>query len=199
MPSLDPTTLSKSEQDAIRLLHKTVRATRYDDPIDQDAFLVASAHSVRANSTRLRAEEGAAARAERREALQYAKKKRAPSPDEDTVSIPSNDEEESFHNPKLAIGSTVEPLSPVNGKKRTTSPRTKHVKVTDDTAEKENQCDGVAVTSQVVDVALDSESETTSKCWTVADKTKFFMFLLGQDGEGNKRFEQHKKNPGHIR
>ncbi|KAJ7473311.1 hypothetical protein FB451DRAFT_1248970 [Mycena latifolia] len=184
MPSLDTSCLPKSEQDAIRLLHKTVRATRYDDPVDQDAFLVASAHSVlalrehvasfasspelsecvftirtalhqnnsrfesssgevlaaisdfageivrsrqlirdrhRAQSTRLRAEAGAAARAERREALQYAKKKRALSPDEDTVSIPSDDEE-SFHHNARPISLAIEPSSPVNGNDTTTVP-----------------------------------------------------------------------------
>ncbi|KAJ7466666.1 hypothetical protein B0H11DRAFT_2197569 [Mycena galericulata] len=183
MPSLDTPCLPKSKQDAIRLLHKTVRATRYDDPVDQDAFLVASAHSVlalrehvasfalspelsecvftirtalnhnnarfestsgevlaaisdfageivrsrqlirdrnRAQSTRLRAEEGAAARAERREALQYAKKKRPLSPDEDAISIPSEDEESFMNDHPAPL--TVEPSSPVNGIDKTAVP-----------------------------------------------------------------------------
>ncbi|KAJ7436543.1 hypothetical protein FB451DRAFT_1193839 [Mycena latifolia] len=184
MPSLDTSGLPKPEQDAIRLLHKTVRATCYDDPVDQDAFLVASAHSVlalrehvvsfassqelskcvftirialhqnnsrfestsgevlaaisdfageivrshqlirdchHAQCTRLRAEAGAAARAEHREALQYANKKRALSPDEDTVSIPSDDEE-SFHHNACPISLAVEPSSPVNGNDTTAVP-----------------------------------------------------------------------------
>ncbi|KAJ7321548.1 hypothetical protein DFH08DRAFT_818410 [Mycena albidolilacea] len=38
--------LSQSDEAAMRKLHKTIRATRYEDPLDQDAFLVASATSV---------------------------------------------------------------------------------------------------------------------------------------------------------
>ncbi|KAJ7088180.1 hypothetical protein C8R44DRAFT_752011 [Mycena epipterygia] len=158
MSSLDAPRLTKAEEDAIRTLHKSVRATRYEDSVDQDAFLVASARSVlqfrdqvasfaltpevgecvfaicaqmqlnntrlgtppddvfssitdfageivrtrqlyrdrkRAQDARVCAAEGVAARAERREALKYAAKLRQKnlSPDEDTVSIPSDDEE----------------------------------------------------------------------------------------------------------
>ncbi|KAJ6612636.1 hypothetical protein B0H10DRAFT_2222987 [Mycena sp. CBHHK59/15] len=182
MPSFDAPRLSLSEEDAVRALHKTVRATRYDDPVDQDAFLVASAHSIspfhpasvpganrllrivpdlsecvfsirtglhqnnsrlesttsgdvliavsdfageiirsrqlfrdrqRDQTVRLHAEEAAVARAERREALKYAEKKRALSPDEDTVSIPSDDEEPVSNNRPVSL--TVEPSSPADG------------------------------------------------------------------------------------
>ncbi|KAJ6566347.1 hypothetical protein B0H19DRAFT_1372581 [Mycena capillaripes] len=46
MPSSNAPLLSKADELIIRTLHKTVRATRYDDPVDQDSFLVASAHTV---------------------------------------------------------------------------------------------------------------------------------------------------------
>ncbi|KAJ7754665.1 hypothetical protein DFH07DRAFT_1029118 [Mycena maculata] len=38
----------------------------------------------------------------------------------------------------------------------------------------------------------------TEKHWPVTDRDKLFKFILGQDAEGDKRSEQHKKNPGHI-
>ncbi|KAF7372230.1 hypothetical protein MVEN_00082500 [Mycena venus] len=166
--------LTKSEEDTVCALHKSVRATHYDDPIDQDTFLVASAHSVlqfreqvasfassseiaecvftirsamvknssrlenppddifasitdfageiarscqlfrdrkRAQTVCLRTAEGVAARAERREALKYAAKvqKHALSPDDDTVSIPSDDEESDI--PIRPTSLVVEPLS----------------------------------------------------------------------------------------
>ncbi|KAJ6540940.1 hypothetical protein B0H10DRAFT_2245124 [Mycena sp. CBHHK59/15] len=158
MPSFDAPRLSLSEEDAVRALHKTVRATRYDDPVDQDTFLVASAHSIlqfqeqiasfasspdlsecvfsirtglHQNNSRLESttsgdvliavsdfageiiQEAAVARAERREALKYAEKKRALSPDEDTVSIPSDDEEPVSNNRPVSL--TVEPSSPADG------------------------------------------------------------------------------------
>ncbi|KAJ7753266.1 hypothetical protein B0H16DRAFT_1690877 [Mycena metata] len=46
MPSSHIPLLDKSDEDAIRTLHKSVRATSYEDAIDQDAFLVASARSI---------------------------------------------------------------------------------------------------------------------------------------------------------
>ncbi|KAJ6592455.1 hypothetical protein B0H19DRAFT_1245331 [Mycena capillaripes] len=46
MASFDAPLLSSAEEASIRSLHKSVRATQYEDPVDQDAFLVASAHSV---------------------------------------------------------------------------------------------------------------------------------------------------------
>jgi hypothetical protein len=46
MASLDTPYLNETEEDAIRALHKSVRATRYEDPVDQDAFLVAAARSI---------------------------------------------------------------------------------------------------------------------------------------------------------
>lgn len=38
--------LSKAGEDLIRQLFKTIRATRYEDPVDQDSFLTASANTV---------------------------------------------------------------------------------------------------------------------------------------------------------
>ncbi|KAJ7707349.1 hypothetical protein B0H17DRAFT_1191864 [Mycena rosella] len=156
MSSFNTPSLLKSEEETIRLLQKSVRATRYDDPLDQDAFLIASACTIlqfsdqytaftanpelsecifsirkalhqnnfrpdstcsevltaisdfageivrsrqlfcdcqRAQATRLHAEEAAEALAACRDALAYAEKKRVLSPDSDTVSIPSNDED----------------------------------------------------------------------------------------------------------
>ncbi|KAJ6556682.1 hypothetical protein B0H10DRAFT_1967571 [Mycena sp. CBHHK59/15] len=175
MPSFDAPRLSLSEEDAVQALHKTIRATRYDDPVDQDAFLspfhpasvpeqIASFASSpdlsecvfsirtglhqnnsclesttsgdvliavsdfageiirsrqlfrdrqRDQTVHLHAEEAAVARAERREALKYAEKKRALSPDEDTVSIPSDDEEPVSNNRPVSL--TVEPSSPADG------------------------------------------------------------------------------------
>ncbi|KAJ7607770.1 hypothetical protein DFH06DRAFT_1347329 [Mycena polygramma] len=155
MSSLDTPSLSQLEEHAVRALHKSVRATRYEDPVDQDAFLVASARTIlqfreniasfaasseigesvfairsalaqnnsrlstppddifasisdfageiararqllrdrkRAQTSRLRAEEGTAARAARREALEYAAKCNKDH-DSDVVSIPSDDDE----------------------------------------------------------------------------------------------------------
>ncbi|KAF7356000.1 hypothetical protein MVEN_00929400 [Mycena venus] len=158
MSSFQSPRLSKADEDAVRKLHKTVRATRFDDPVDQDSFLVASAESVlqfrpqiasfasipdvgecvfairaqlqsnnarlntpsigvladiqdfageiartrqlfrdrrRAQTDRVRAAEGVAARAERRAALEQTSQlhQRIASPDDDAVSIPSSDEE----------------------------------------------------------------------------------------------------------
>ncbi|KAJ6521382.1 hypothetical protein DFH09DRAFT_1331259 [Mycena vulgaris] len=46
MSSFNTPSLLRSEEDTVRLLHKSVRATHYDDPLDQDTFLVASARSI---------------------------------------------------------------------------------------------------------------------------------------------------------
>ncbi|KAJ7152199.1 hypothetical protein C8R43DRAFT_886355, partial [Mycena crocata] len=43
-----------------------------------------------------------------------------------------------------------------------------------------------------------SETESVSKRWPTKDRDKFYRFLLSFDAEGDKRFEQHKKNPGHV-
>ncbi|KAJ6628092.1 hypothetical protein B0H10DRAFT_2428963 [Mycena sp. CBHHK59/15] len=64
-------------------------------------------------TVRLHAEEAAVAHAEHREALKYTEKKRALSPDEDTVSIPSDDEEPVSN--KRPVSLTVEPSSPADG------------------------------------------------------------------------------------
>ncbi|KAJ7141576.1 hypothetical protein C8R46DRAFT_581300 [Mycena filopes] len=160
MVSIDPPRLTDSEETSIRTLHKSVRATRYEDPGDQQEFLIAAARSVlvfrkqvasfasnaelgecvfairaqmqvnntrvstppdetfatitdfageiartrqlvrdrrRIQSEKVRAEEGVAARAERRDALQHAAKlkfQKIRSPHEDVVSIPSDSESE---------------------------------------------------------------------------------------------------------
>ncbi|KAJ7746115.1 hypothetical protein DFH07DRAFT_962994 [Mycena maculata] len=44
----------------------------------------------------------------------------------------------------------------------------------------------------------ESETESTTKRWPMRDRDKFYKFLLGSDAEGDKRFEQHKRNPGHV-
>ncbi|KAJ6447863.1 hypothetical protein C8R45DRAFT_948310 [Mycena sanguinolenta] len=143
------------EQDIVLGLHNTLRTTHYDDPVDQDAFLVSTGRSVlqfrpqitsfasnpdlaecvfalrsqmqqnntrlttppsdvynaivlfageivrkrhllrdrkRAQVSRLSGAAGAAARAQRRDALRHAKKINVV-PDDDSVSIPSSDEE----------------------------------------------------------------------------------------------------------
>ncbi|KAJ7725160.1 hypothetical protein B0H16DRAFT_1471945 [Mycena metata] len=46
MPSVTPPCLDKSQEDSVRTLFKSVRATKYEDPADQDAFLLAAARSV---------------------------------------------------------------------------------------------------------------------------------------------------------
>ncbi|KAJ7811516.1 hypothetical protein B0H13DRAFT_2383851 [Mycena leptocephala] len=46
MSSFDGPLLSQSEQTIVRVLHKTILATHYDDPTDQDAFLTISANSL---------------------------------------------------------------------------------------------------------------------------------------------------------
>ncbi|KAJ7025500.1 hypothetical protein C8F04DRAFT_1299890 [Mycena alexandri] len=171
MPSPAPLRLQESEEYAIRSLHKTIRATRYEDPVDQDAFLVASARSVVAsfaefsdigecvftirvalvaNNLRLKtppdailgpitdfageivrfrqtirdrknvqreqvcAEQGAAARAARREALESAARHELNKSAADTVSIPSDDEEpaEPPHPSPLRV-KAMPPPSPV--------------------------------------------------------------------------------------
>ncbi|KAJ7796662.1 hypothetical protein B0H14DRAFT_3157878 [Mycena olivaceomarginata] len=182
MTSLSTLQLSKSDEDAIRKLHKTVRATRYDDPVDQDAFLTASAHTVpfqlqfrpfissfaqlpdvgetvfairnqmqanqprlggspsklfatlqdfageivrrrqlmrdrkRAQTDRVRAAEGVAARAERRAALQYSEKlnQRASSPVEDTVSIPSSGDTTDVDEPLTPVENSRGPAPAIN-------------------------------------------------------------------------------------
>ncbi|KAJ6525518.1 hypothetical protein DFH09DRAFT_1095571 [Mycena vulgaris] len=45
----------------------------------------------------------------------------------------------------------------------------------------------------------DSEIEETSRRnWADEEKTQFFNFLLAPDEAGDRRFEQYKKNPGHV-
>ncbi|KAJ7513154.1 hypothetical protein B0H11DRAFT_2213683 [Mycena galericulata] len=87
-----------------------------------------------------------------------------------------------------------------SGSKKTSSPRRKRVKTThaDTFAEQEKENLHVNITPQTIDVTSDSEDETTSKRWPVADRDKFFRFLLDLNEEGDKRFEQHKTNPGHV-
>ncbi|KAJ7113786.1 hypothetical protein C8R44DRAFT_740682 [Mycena epipterygia] len=41
-----PSFLSQTGEDVVRQLFKTIRATRYEDPVDQDSFLIASANTV---------------------------------------------------------------------------------------------------------------------------------------------------------
>ncbi|KAJ7018298.1 hypothetical protein C8F04DRAFT_1277821 [Mycena alexandri] len=174
MPSATPPCLDKSQEDSARALFKSVRATKYEDPVDQDAFLIASARSVlhfrpqvasfaassdigecvfairtalvsnntrltttpdpivnsisdfageivrlrqtvrdrkRAQSEQLRAEEGAAARAARREALEFAAKRELSKTDPDAVSIPSDDDPIAPHPSPLCV-KQEEPPSP---------------------------------------------------------------------------------------
>ncbi|KAJ7440353.1 hypothetical protein B0H11DRAFT_2253117 [Mycena galericulata] len=46
MPSLLPGSLSKADETVVRKLLKVVRATKYEDPVDQDDFLTDSANTV---------------------------------------------------------------------------------------------------------------------------------------------------------
>ncbi|KAJ7435340.1 hypothetical protein B0H11DRAFT_2257301 [Mycena galericulata] len=46
MPSLLPGSLSKADETIVRKLLKVVRATKYEDPVDQDDFLTDSANTV---------------------------------------------------------------------------------------------------------------------------------------------------------
>ncbi|KAJ6626187.1 hypothetical protein B0H10DRAFT_1942033 [Mycena sp. CBHHK59/15] len=46
MVSVLPGSLSKSDEAVVRKLFKVIRATKYEDPVDQDAFLVESANTV---------------------------------------------------------------------------------------------------------------------------------------------------------
>ncbi|KAF8184301.1 hypothetical protein K438DRAFT_1117957 [Mycena galopus ATCC 62051] len=179
MSSFSTLQLSKSDEDAIRKLHKAVRATRYDDPVDQDAFLTASAHTVlqfrpflvsfaqlpdigvtvfairnqmqvnqprlggspnklfatlqdfageivrrrqllrdrkRAQTERVRAAEGVAARAERRAALEYAEQlnQRVVSPADDAVAIPSSGESTDVDEPLTPVENTRGPAPAIN-------------------------------------------------------------------------------------
>jgi len=41
-----PGSLSKADEAVVRKLYKVVRATKFEDPVDQDAFLVESANTV---------------------------------------------------------------------------------------------------------------------------------------------------------
>ncbi|KAJ7816102.1 hypothetical protein B0H13DRAFT_1923794 [Mycena leptocephala] len=46
MSTFDASLLTSAEEASVRALHKSVRATQYEDPVDQDTFLIASARSV---------------------------------------------------------------------------------------------------------------------------------------------------------
>lgn len=46
MSTFDASLLTSAEAASVRALHKSVCATQYEDPVDQDTFLVASARSV---------------------------------------------------------------------------------------------------------------------------------------------------------
>ncbi|KAJ7176534.1 hypothetical protein C8R46DRAFT_1029866 [Mycena filopes] len=178
MTSLSIPRLDQTEEDAVRALHKSVSATNYEDPVDQEAFLVASARSVlhfrqqvasfaasseigeciftiraalvrnnlrlatspdpilssitdfageivrlrqdirdrkQAQKERAHAENGAAARAARREALDFAAKRELNKSDPDTVSIPSDDEQpiEPLHPSPLRVKPVSPPASPI--------------------------------------------------------------------------------------
>jgi hypothetical protein len=46
MVSVLPGSLSKNDEAVVRKLFKVIRATKFEDPVDQDAFLVESANTV---------------------------------------------------------------------------------------------------------------------------------------------------------
>ncbi|KAJ7258140.1 hypothetical protein C8J57DRAFT_1516025 [Mycena rebaudengoi] len=48
------------------------------------------------------------------------------------------------------------------------------------------------------DNEIEKTVEGKLRYWDTNEKTLFFQFLLGQDEVGDKRFEQHKKNPSHV-
>ncbi|KAJ7663567.1 hypothetical protein B0H17DRAFT_1211578 [Mycena rosella] len=45
---------------------------------------------------------------------------------------------------------------------------------------------------------IEKTSDGKIRHWITVEKTSFFQFVLGQDEVGDKRFEQHKTNPGHV-
>ncbi|KAF8202653.1 hypothetical protein K438DRAFT_1965145 [Mycena galopus ATCC 62051] len=172
-----PSRLSPCGEEVVRKIFKTVRATKYEDPVDQDSFLMGSANAVlkfrsqvdsfalvpelaecvftirsmmhsnstrlgtpfhetfilvqdfageivrkrqlfrdrkRANENRLRAAEGAAARMERRAALEKAAHLNSAvphSPGEDVVSIPSGDESGGDEPPPIPHNPPASPIT----------------------------------------------------------------------------------------
>ncbi|KAJ7852133.1 hypothetical protein B0H13DRAFT_2398919 [Mycena leptocephala] len=55
----------------------------------------------------------------------------------------------------------------------------------------------------VIDI-MDSDDELEKdeggkpRFWTAEEKTRFFEFFLGSDADAERRFKQHKVNPGHV-
>lgn len=67
-----------------------------------------------------------------------------------------------------------------------------------DTANQEN-------TPPTIDLALADSDDDVEKSedgkirhWTADEKTIVYEFILGSDDEAERRFEQHKVNPGHV-
>lgn len=86
---------------------------------------------------------------------------------------------------------------------KTKTVKTKTATATATLAEKENAAPR-HITGPL-DSLSDSESEDENdaeesayKRWTDTEKESFFRFLLGLDAEGERRFTQHQKNPGHV-
>ncbi|KAJ6486656.1 hypothetical protein C8R45DRAFT_1097951 [Mycena sanguinolenta] len=48
------------------------------------------------------------------------------------------------------------------------------------------------------DDEIEKTEDGKTRHWTPEEKTRVFSFILGPDEEGDKRFEQHKVNPGHV-
>ncbi|KAF8146200.1 hypothetical protein K438DRAFT_1781181 [Mycena galopus ATCC 62051] len=109
MVSSIPGSLSKVNEDIVRKVFKAIKATKYEDPVDQDSFLIDSANSMRAHIDRIQAAEGAASRIERNTALEYTAQS-PHSPGNDAVSIPSGDKSDSnqpLANPKILPPSLI--------------------------------------------------------------------------------------------
>ncbi|KAJ7880179.1 hypothetical protein B0H13DRAFT_2667809 [Mycena leptocephala] len=48
------------------------------------------------------------------------------------------------------------------------------------------------------DDELEKDEGGKPRFWTAEEKTRFFEFFLGPDADAERRFKQHKVNPGHV-
>ncbi|KAJ7202482.1 hypothetical protein C8J57DRAFT_1543236 [Mycena rebaudengoi] len=89
----------------------------------------------------------------------------------------------------------IKPLTRATAKAKKATAAAKPVK--QKKAAKEN-VSSVTLELSDTDNEIEKTVEGKLRYWDTNEKTLFFQFLLRQDEVGDKRFKQHKKNPGHV-
>jgi hypothetical protein len=75
-------------------------------------------------------------------------------------------------------------------------PKTKPKAAKKDKSNKENLPPVIDIMDS--DDELEKNEDGKPRYWTAEEKTCFFEFLFGPDADAERRFTQHKVNPGHV-